>query len=450
MRFRDLFKGKAKTEVVAKAGEAMYPLPVSGGAVPASWSLNWWQEGKSPVMQGGTAALQACTDAYAHTVATLIGSHYEKDDVGTKTPIKTSALARILHRPNGYQTSTDFKLNMIKGLMLDGNAYVVGLRNGRNEFESIHLVPHNGTTPYIDEETSSVFYGIGSNPLLNIEGLIPQRDVMHLRLYCPRHPLVGVSPVVNAAMSLAANAAISSHQAAFFQNMSRPSGVLSTEQKLNAEQMKQLRLAWESQAKNMESGGIPILSSGISWEPMSLSAIDSQIVEAFNMTVNDIARAYRVPLPLVQLHNEGATYNNVEQLYAQWLSGGLGFLVEHIEQNFSYFFGLPQNQGTEMDTDTLLRSDFKGKVEGYTKGIQGGLFAPNEARRRFNGLKPVPHGDDVYVQQQMVPLGWTEQNTAPDTLPVDDPPPTPPDETEEEEEERRILTEAFLEKVALQ
>lgn len=424
--------------------KSAYPLPVTGGAIPFNWNLNWWQEGKDPINAGSTSAVSACTDAYAHTIATLVGSHYRKDEEDTKTKVRNSALSRIMHRPNSYQTSTDLKLNMVKGLMFTGNAYVVGLRNGRNEFESIHLVPKSGTMPYIDEETKSVFYGIGDNPLASIEAMVPARDVMHLRLYCPRHPLVGVSPIENAALSMSANASISSHQAAFFQNMSRPSGILSTEQKLNAEQMKQLRLAWESQAKNMESGGIPILSSGIEWQPMALSAIDSQIVEAFNMTVNDIARAFRVPLPLIQLHNEASTYNNVEQLYAQWLSGGLGFLIEHIEQNFNYFFQLPPNEGAEYDTDTLLRTDFKGKVEGYTKGVQGGLFTPNEARKKFNGLKPLPNGDDAYMQQQMVPLGWTPEQSDPDPDPVEEP------TTEELEEERRLLTEAFITKVAMQ
>lgn len=422
-----------------KSHTGNYPLPVTGGSIPASWDTNWWQQGLNPVGGGGTAALQAGTDAYAQTIATLAPFHYEKDENSTKKTILTSALSRILHRPNAYQTLSDFMLNVVKELYLSGNSYVVGLRNDRNEFSSIHHVPSRGTMPYVDEETGSVFYSMGNNPLMgDIDLLIPARDVMHLRLHCPRHPLVGISPIENAAMAIAANAAISSHQANFFNNMSRPSGVLSTELKLNPDQMNQLRIAWESQAKNMASGGIPILSSGIKWEPMSLSAIDAQIVEAFNMTVNDIARALRIPLPLVQLHNEASTYNNVEQMYAQWLSGGLGFLVEHIEQNFSYFFGLPRTQGTEFDTDSLLRTDFKGKVEGYTKGIQGGLFTPDEARKKFGGLKPVDHGGTVYVQQQMVPLGSNLNDQGAEMEPVAEPAP------ELDEDSKSLLLEAGI------
>ena len=412
---------------------------MSGGRIPAGWGLNWWQQGKDPVQGGSTAIVGACTDAYAQTIATLASFHYEKKD-GTKTPIDGSALARILQKPNSYQTSSDLKLNMVKNLLYKGNAYVLGLRNGRNEFETIHLLPSTGTMPYIDPDTKSIFYAVGDNPLVGeIEGLVPARDVMHIRLFTPRHPLVGVTPLENAALAVIANSAISGHQAAFFNNMTRPSGVLSTEQTLTKEQMKQLREAWESQAQHMASGGIPILSSGIGFEQMSLTSVDSQIIEAFNMTINDVARAFRVPLPLVQQHAEGSTYNNVEQLYAQWLSGGLGFMVEHVEQNFNAFFALPRTQGTEFSTDSLLRTDFKGKVDGYTKGIQGGLFTPDEARSKFDGLKPIPNGDVAYMQQQMVPLGYIP----PEPAAVIEPEPEPePDD----EEDKIILISDYLRK----
>jgi HK97 family phage portal protein len=411
-----------------------YPLPITGGFIPASWSWNWWQQGKAPIGNDSCVTVQACTDAYAQTVATLLPNHYAMAADGTRTPVTTSALARILHKPNSYQTRTDFMVSLIKNLLLRGNGYAVGVRNGRNEFESLHIVPSGSTVPYIDDETKAIFYAIGTNPLLGqITSLVPQRDVMHVRLYTPRHPLIGISPIEYAAASIAANTAITNHQASFFNNMSRPSGILTTPDKLTRENMLQLREAWEAQAQKLESGGIPILSSGLTWEPMALSAIDAQLVEAFNLTTTDIARAYRTPLQIIQLHNTGSTYNNVEQLYSQWLSGGLGFLIEHIEQNFSAFFGLPATEGTEFDTDSMLRTDFKGKVEGYSALVQKGVMTPNEARIRVGGLKPVDNGNECYMQQQMVPLGWTAEHPPASAAAPTEPEPEPEPEVDDEE-----------------
>lgn len=138
----------------------------------------------------------------------------------------------------------------------------------------------------------------------------------------------------------------------------------------------------------------------------------------------DIARAFRVPLPLIgDLRN--ATYNNVEQLISSWLSTGLGFLLEHIELSFDKFFELPDNERVEFNAESLLRTDFAGRIEGITKGIQGGLYTPNEGRAK-EGLSSVENGDKPYMQQQMVELGYRPEQpeaelevVAPEPQPVD-------------------------------
>lgn len=405
--------------------KGIYNLPITGGILDDGGLWNWWQTGRNiQASTGPVATVHACVSAYAETIASLYGEHYQYVDDGSKKLVKNSALARVLHQPNSYQTRSDLMLNLVRNLLFDGNAYVLARRNDRNEIAALHLLPSRATMPYVDPESKSLFYSLGENPMLgNIEAMIPGRDVMHIRLFTPRHPLIGVSPIENAAASIASNAAISSQQAAFFTNSSRPSGVLSTDQKLNRDQMTQLRQAWEQQSQGMNAGQIPILANGIKWEPMGISNTDSAAIDAFNMSVVDIARAMRVPLPMIQHHDQGSTYNNVEQLISHWLSGGLGFMLEHIETSFDKFFGLPRGQFTEFDVQSLLRTDFQGKVDGYTKLVQGGLMTPNEARAKVDGLAPVEHGDSAMVQQQMVPLGWTEEQAR---LEASKPPPPAP------------------------
>ena len=399
----DKFLGKQSSSAKEKG---IYNLPVTGGMLDDGGILNWWQTGRNVEgYEGPTAIVHACVDAYAQTMASLYGDHYRYAEDGSKERVKNSALSRCLHQPNDYQTRSDFVLNLVKSILMDGNAYVLGQRNNRGEINSLHLLPSRGTEPYLEPETKEVFYAIGNNPFLgDVDVMIPSRDIMHIRLHTPAHPLIGVSPISNAASSIAANSAITNHQAAFFNNMSRPSGTLTTDMKLSGEQMRQLRNAWQDQSKQMNSGGIPILGSGIKWEPMSISSQDSQLIQAFQMTVEDVARAFRVPLPLVGDYRH-STYNNVEQLVSSWLATGLGFLLEHIEVCIDKFFQLPREQFTEFDVESLLRTDFSTRVDGYTKAIQQGLMTPNEARAKMGGLPSVEKGDVVYAQAQMRPLG---------------------------------------------
>ena len=59
----------------------------------------------------------------------------------------------------------------------------------------------------------------------------------------------------------------------------------------------------------------------------------------------------------------------------------MGFALNHIEVAFDGLFGLKgqPDEYTELDTEALLRSAFKDRVEGYARGVQGGIFAPDEA-----------------------------------------------------------------------
>lgn len=401
-----------------------WSLPVSGGYLPESYGQFWnfWQMGKDPVDGGDCPMVHACVDAYAQTAASLAVSHFRYDqNTAGKAVVRNSALSRVLHNPNEYQTRSDFMFNLVKNLMYTGNAYAVAYRNDRREVTSLHVVPSRSTQVYVDPETKAVFYAVGDNPLTgDISAMVPSRDVLHVKLYTPRHPLEGVSPITNLGMAISANEAISRHQAVFFNQMSRPSGVLTTDERMNREQLTQLREAWNSQSKSLNSGGVPILTAGLKWQSLSLSSQDAQLIKAFNMSDDTIARGMRVPLPLVG-RLENASYNNVEQLISSWLSTGLGFLINHIELSFDKFFNLSQDDFTEFEVESLLRTDFAGRIAGLTAGIQGGLFTPNEARAK-EGLSAVNNGDKPYMQQQMIELGYRpEQPQEPPKPPQVDP-----------------------------
>ena len=117
----------------------------------------------------------------------------------------------------------------------------------------------------------------------------------------------------------------------------------------------------------------------------------------------------RVPLAILGI-SEGATYQNATALISYWVQTGLGFYLDNLADSLTKFFGLPKpRQQAWFDVDNaILRADFTSRVEGLAKAIQGGLFTPNEARRK-EGLAPAAEGDAPRLQQQMVPLEFHAQ-----------------------------------------
>ena len=102
-----------------------------------------------------------------------------------------------------------------------------------------------------------------------------------------------------------------------------------------------------------------------------------------------------------------------------FLASGLGFLMEHIELELNKLFSLPFGQRLNFDTEALLRSDLETRIKTLGEGVIKGIYSPNEARRKI-GLAPATNGDEPRVQQQVVPLSWTEP---PPPAPAPDPEP---------------------------
>ena len=349
-------------------------------------------------------AVYACVMAIARAMSQCYPKHIRVQN-GTFTEITNSAAYRVLLNPNGYQTSPDFILNLIALALFDGEAFAIVTRNDRFEVSSIHLLPRGTCTPVIDSESREIFYAVGENPLApgGADYVAPARDILHLRFHTPRHPLVGESAIKAAALAIGINVSLTKTQAAFFANMNRPSGIISTDAVLNREQLTSLRTAFEEQAKGMAAGKIPVLAGGLKFQPLSINSQDAQLVEAQRMSLEDICRVFGVPPPLVGELSH-ATLSNAETLVQHFLSMSLGSYLEHTERAFDRLFGLSGgNEYVELDTAALLRTDFAGRIDGLTKAVQGGLMTPSEARGR-EGLGPIAGGDSAYLQRQMVPI----------------------------------------------
>lgn len=432
------------------------PWLTLGGWLPAEWgeSWNYWQRGYDPIPQATTSAMvEACISAYAQTIAMLPGSHWRTLPNGGRERITTSALSRILKKPNTYQTTSDFLLQTIRNLYFEGNAYVLAEMNGRGEPQSLHVMDAKSSSPRIVPGTGEIFYSLGGNTvvdaLFNVPrsgGLIvPARFVMHLRLHPCRNPLLGETPLGAAMLDLAATHAMTRQQIAFFTNQSRPSTVLTTDLNLQPEQVRLLRTMWDEQTKGLRAGGTPILTAGLKPHALGTSAADAQLAEMMKLSEAHIALAFRVPQAIL---GQGAqTYASTEALMSAWIASGLGFALNHLELAFDALFGLAgyPEEYTEFDTSALMRSAFKDRIEGLARAVQGGIMAPNEARR-LEGYPDARAGDQPRVQQQVVPLtAYEELAAAAAAKPPAGPPPAKAFDEEEADDGReftRLLADA--------
>jgi HK97 family phage portal protein len=420
MTARSLVARSLRTVLRAVEGQyrpGPYWLPISGGWLPAGAPTNFWQLGMTPSGDFTQSAMvEACVSAYAQTVAMCPGDHWRANDKGGRDRVTNSALSRVLRSPNAYQSISDFLLNATRSLYLDGNAYAVALRNSRFEVNELHLM-----NPYMCHVTvaagGEIFYALGGNNVIDRQVgaeriMVPARDVLHIRLNARRRfpfPLVGESPIEAAFLDIDLSNSIGMQQASYFKNQARPSAVIMTDANLDKDQTQALRDRWNEQTQGINQGLTPILTNGLQLKEWGGSGgRDAQIAEVYKLSGEKIALAFRVPLQILGMG--GTTFGSTEALMQFWIATGLGFALNHIEEAFGLLFQLDgqPDEYVEFSTESLMRSAFKARIEALARGVQGGIFSPNEARNQ-EGLDDVKSGDEPRVQQQVVPLSAAEK-----------------------------------------
>ena len=397
-----------------KSAEGAYrpgPYLLADGWLSASAGrlMNWWQTGASLSPYGESSAMvEACVSAYAQTVAMCPGDHWRKLANGGRERVVGSALSRVMKRPNDYQTISDLLLNLTRRMYEKGEAFGLAIRNNRGEISELHLMRYGYPRLAVD---GSIFYDLSGNEIVeqrfDMSAPVPARDVLHVRLHTPRHPLKGESPILSTVLDRAMAGAALNQQVAFYLNQARPSFMLETEEKLNAEQTRDLRARWNEQTQGDEAGGTPILTWGLKAKKVETTAHDSQLAEMLKMTDQNVALAFRIPLQILGVG--GTPFASTEMLMQSWIASGLGFALNHIEEAFGQLFklgGVP-DEYLELNTKALLRSAFKELIEGLKNGVIGGIYSPDEARNEID-LPTVPdgHGAMPRVQQQVVPLSY--------------------------------------------
>lgn len=415
---------KSTTEGAYRPGP--YALSEGWLSAKAGKFLNWWQLGHSLQPWGESSAMvEACISAYAQTVAMCPGDHWVTEENGGRVRQVNSALTRWLRKPNDYESISDHLMNLTRRMYERGEAFAVAIRNNRNEIVETHIMRHG--QPLVGAD-GSIFYWLGGNEIaerrFDFALPIPARDVLHLRLHTPQHPLKGVSPILATVLERAMAGAALNQQVAFYINQARPSFILETDEKLTADQAKDLRKRWEEHSQGENSGGTPILSWGLKAKAVSMSPADARLADMLKIADQSIALAFRMPL---QVLGVGSTpFASTEALMSSWKSSGLGFCLNHIEEAIGALFGLKgqPDEYLEFDTEALLRSNFKEMIEGLARGTISGIYAPDEARNKI-GLPAVAGGvgKEPRVQQQVVPLsfGAQMQPTPPAAAPANEP-----------------------------
>lgn len=385
-----------------------------------NYSPNWFQLGwdtGNRTAKLSSPTVYTCVGVISQEISRLDMFEYKIKPNGARERQMQSAAARVMQRPNNYQTKSDFFIYLVSSLLLEGNGYAVVERDNRNAVSALHPQDPTNVVPHQVSGTREVYYQIGSSS----DYMVPSRDMLHLRVFTGGDMIIGITPLQSLGAPIALSQNIQNQSASFFDNMSRPAGILRTPKPLNPEAAARLQAQWADGMSGNFVGRTAVLDNDVDWRPLSMSAVDAEVIAQYNMGMETIAQVYRVPMFMLGRDTKFAL-NTVEAFQKLFIMSNLGFYLSHIENAFDKLFGFDSKPDQYMEFDLergLMRPDFEQRMSAYSKGVTGGILTPNEARSKEN-LGPTAGGDNVYMQKQNWPLVMlgedadTEQPTSPD------------------------------------
>jgi HK97 family phage portal protein len=142
-----------------------------------------------------------------------------------------------------------------------------------------------------------------------------------------------------------------------------------------------------------------------------------QMTDARRLQNEEIARILGVPPVFIQDLSK-LTYSNAEQQDLQLVKHTVSHWCSALEQecNLKLFGQMNGRRYVRHDLDSLLRGDFKTRMEGLARSVQGSIRTPNEARRS-EGLPdhPNPKANELFMQGATLELGVQAPAQAPTT-----------------------------------
>lgn len=383
------------------------PMSPPGSGLGGWWPIikepysGAWQNNESWTNESVLAhyAVYACVTLIANDIGKLRPRLMELGANGIWTETASPAFSPVLKKPNNYQNHIQFKQWWETSKLTNGNAYGLKQRDQRGIVVAIYLLDPCRVLPLVAAD-GSIYYQL-SNDNLNRVGdgvTVPASEIIHDRMNCLFHPLVGVTPLYACALAACQSLKMQNDSSTFFANGARPGGILSAPGAISDETAARLKAHWDANYTGTNAGKVAVVGDDLKFQQMRMSATDSQLIEQFKLTAEMICTAFHVPGFKVGVGSI-PTGQKVSELNQIYYSDCLQSLIEEFEACMDDGLSLPDRYGIELDLDGLLRMDLGSLVETLAAAVGGGIMAPDEARARLN-MAAVQGGATPYLQQQ--------------------------------------------------
>jgi HK97 family phage portal protein len=339
-------------------------------------------------------AVYCAVATIAESIASLPIHVYKRTDEGKQRQARHHVEKLMNHMPNAYQTAYDFKMGLIRSVLLRGNGYAKINYDGTGKPNSLLLLHPDSVQV---ELLSTGRLGYKHTNSKGKQANFLQEEILHIR-YHSDDGIMGKSPVQVCRESIGLGLAQQEHGASQFKNGMRVSGILESEKNLTQEQYDRLKTRFDEYQGSANNGKPFILEGGLKWDQIGLANNDAQWLESRLFTISDIARMFKIS-PIFLMDYSNSTYSNFSEASRAFLTQTLRPWLSNIQEALASRLLSDSNRLStviEFETKDLLRATAEDRFSVYDVAIRNGVMNPNECRAAEN--LPPRKGGDEYSQ----------------------------------------------------
>ena len=332
-----------------------------------------------------------------------------------------SPLQALLNKANPFWTRTQLWRAMQTDLGWHGNAFwALEFAGRRQPQEAWRLRPDwmeikTDSTNYIDHYE----YEVGNN---KIE--YSPAEIIHFRYANPLNEWWGLTPLAAALLPADTGIEAMTRTRTLFKNLAVPSTVLQTQEALDKDRADEIKAEWtQALAGSKQAGRTVVLHSGLKVETLGMTQEQAQTLETQRWTVEDVARVFRVPLPLIG--QVAAVYRSIREaeaaLWHEALIPELLWAEEILNEELVPFFGDDLFVAFDLTGIEALQEDAEKKFQRYQGMLDRGVYTVNEVRLMERIGPPVGWGDAWWAPLNLSPVKRGRPETSAMSTPVSAP-----------------------------
>ena len=338
------------------------------------------------------SAVYACVKLFADMISTVDFRIYS-EGVDQSYQVKeflppADRLQRLISNPSTYFDPAFWYRQFFADFVGKGNAYAYIDTSNPSRFELVYL-PNENVTPLIAYHNPAELWAYQiTHPVSGTTRIVSRSDVIHCKNISLDGGLTGASPIALNWPTIRGSIDKTAYGNNYYTQGARLSGVIETPKQVKRDDVVSFSEWFNEFNATVAGERVAFLPGGLTFKPTSpVTARDAELIAAQQLTTEEIAKVFRVPLVLLtDVSLNDAAYNSVMSTFVRL---SVQPLLTAFESEFKFKILNPIDPRFKVysDVSDLLMQSHSERYSNYEIGIRSGFLSPNEARVS-EGLPP--------------------------------------------------------------